>query len=98
MLTTLVGKTGRTLCLSAIITLGCFSAHAEMEEAAITETPLTNNATGSESNDESHSHIPLHHPKHPKLNEDHPENAPVPPQQLRHYLVTHPESNTNTEN
>ncbi len=98
MLTARFRKTGRTLCLSAIITFGCFSAHAEMEEAAVTETPLTNSVNSPEPNDESHSHIPLHHPKHPKLEEDHPENAPIPPQKLRHYLVIHPESQSAPEN
>ncbi len=38
---------------------------------------------------------PHYRPKIPKYHSDHPENDPIPPQKLRHPLVTHPELNTN---
>jgi hypothetical protein len=59
MFTILFGKTGRTICLSAIVIFGCFSVQAEMEEAAITETPLINSMNQAASENKMHSHIPL---------------------------------------
>ena len=72
----------------AILLLGGRSANVYAEgDAMDAPAASVSEPTGE---DEDHSHIPLHHPKHPKLDEAHPENEPVPPQKLRHPIVSHP--------
>ena len=58
--------------------------------------PTTSNAQ-EENPAETGTDRPIRHyrPKIPKYHFDHPINEPVPPQQLRHPLVEHPELNTN---
>lgn len=74
-----------------LLSLMSFSAYAEGENTEENAPSTEMTESNGEMDDNDHSHIPLHHPKHPKFDEDHPENESVPPQKLRHYLATHPD-------